>query len=428
MIRIGCDWLPAAVTGRRAFIWTPEHRPKYDRSKLRYPSDLTNEEWLIIGPLIPDAKGGGNKRTIDVGSGRVARPFGSALTDPGRRLSGTRLFSEVTRIMPYVVCVSTRRVDELVQATRLSGISKSTVSKLCKDIAEKVLAHKPGALRNGAPFKDWLLPAALAPSPNFASPWLTTVTRTGMPAWCVPLSRRPGRNRPRVMHRALTIAVAALLLSSSMAGAARTRRAARASLRTSRIDALLPPEESRAAPRQLGDTTSPPAWTLDLLAPFFFNSNPATLEGSPHPGWETHPGVRLGWTRRSEVLVPLRWDALVDSSADRFRRSALADADTLLGRLRVQYESGRDDQEWQPFLSFQPARDYTPGLRQRLETRHDLAAGASVQLNLDRDLRRLPPMADSAAATVWSLSLNASVQRRWAAPFPTPGRWWSIRA
>jgi transposase len=47
-------------------MWTSENRPKYDRSKLRYPSDLTDEEWLIIGPLVPDAKGGGNKRTVDV--------------------------------------------------------------------------------------------------------------------------------------------------------------------------------------------------------------------------------------------------------------------------------------------------------------------------------------------------------------------------
>ena len=47
-------------------MWTPENRPKYDRSKLRYPSDLTDEEWSIIGPLIPRAKGGGNKRTVDI--------------------------------------------------------------------------------------------------------------------------------------------------------------------------------------------------------------------------------------------------------------------------------------------------------------------------------------------------------------------------
>jgi transposase len=47
-------------------MWTPENRPKYDRSKLRYPSDLTDEEWALIAPMIPAAKPGGNKRTIDV--------------------------------------------------------------------------------------------------------------------------------------------------------------------------------------------------------------------------------------------------------------------------------------------------------------------------------------------------------------------------
>ncbi len=46
-------------------MWTPENRPKYDRSRLRYPSDVTDEEWALIGPLIPPAKRGGNKRTVD---------------------------------------------------------------------------------------------------------------------------------------------------------------------------------------------------------------------------------------------------------------------------------------------------------------------------------------------------------------------------
>ncbi len=40
---------------------------------------------------------------LDAGAGRVARPFGSALTDPGLRLSRTRLFPEVTRIGPLVL-------------------------------------------------------------------------------------------------------------------------------------------------------------------------------------------------------------------------------------------------------------------------------------------------------------------------------------
>jgi transposase len=47
-------------------VWTNDNRARYDRSKLRYPSDLTDEEWAFIGPLIPPAKRGGNKRTVDV--------------------------------------------------------------------------------------------------------------------------------------------------------------------------------------------------------------------------------------------------------------------------------------------------------------------------------------------------------------------------
>ncbi len=46
-------------------MWTNENRSRYDRSKLRYPSDVTDEEWALIGPLIPPAKRGGNKRTVD---------------------------------------------------------------------------------------------------------------------------------------------------------------------------------------------------------------------------------------------------------------------------------------------------------------------------------------------------------------------------
>ena len=47
-------------------MWTVENRSRYDRSKLRYPSDLTDAEWLLISRLIPRSKRGGNKRTVDV--------------------------------------------------------------------------------------------------------------------------------------------------------------------------------------------------------------------------------------------------------------------------------------------------------------------------------------------------------------------------
>jgi transposase len=46
-------------------MWTDENRGRYDRSKLRYPSDLTDEEWAFISSLIPPAKRGGNKRSVN---------------------------------------------------------------------------------------------------------------------------------------------------------------------------------------------------------------------------------------------------------------------------------------------------------------------------------------------------------------------------
>jgi len=47
-------------------MWTAKNRGRYDRSALRYPSDLTDDEWAFVEPLIPPAKRGGNKRHIDV--------------------------------------------------------------------------------------------------------------------------------------------------------------------------------------------------------------------------------------------------------------------------------------------------------------------------------------------------------------------------
>jgi transposase-like protein len=40
----------------------------------------------------------------------------------------------------WIAAVSTRRVDDLVQAMGITGISKSSVSKLCKGIEERVHA------------------------------------------------------------------------------------------------------------------------------------------------------------------------------------------------------------------------------------------------------------------------------------------------
>ncbi len=52
-------------------MWTTESRARHDRGKLRYPSDLTDDEWSLVAPVdtlrgsTPPAKPGGRKRKKD---------------------------------------------------------------------------------------------------------------------------------------------------------------------------------------------------------------------------------------------------------------------------------------------------------------------------------------------------------------------------
>jgi len=47
-------------------MWTDETRLRHDRSCPLYTHGMTDEEWAGLGPLIPPAKPGGNKRTVDI--------------------------------------------------------------------------------------------------------------------------------------------------------------------------------------------------------------------------------------------------------------------------------------------------------------------------------------------------------------------------
>ena len=40
-------------SGGAAAMWTIENRARYDRSRLRYPSDLTDAEWALIEVAYP---------------------------------------------------------------------------------------------------------------------------------------------------------------------------------------------------------------------------------------------------------------------------------------------------------------------------------------------------------------------------------------
>ena len=47
-------------------MWKPEHRQAAKRAGMRYPSDLSDAEWAVVGSMIPPAKRGGRRRSVDV--------------------------------------------------------------------------------------------------------------------------------------------------------------------------------------------------------------------------------------------------------------------------------------------------------------------------------------------------------------------------
>lgn len=49
-------------------MWTLEHRETYKREGPGFPSDLTDAEWAVLGPLIPAASPGGRPRKTDMRS------------------------------------------------------------------------------------------------------------------------------------------------------------------------------------------------------------------------------------------------------------------------------------------------------------------------------------------------------------------------
>ena len=87
-------------------MWTSKNRGRYDRSRLRYPSNLTDEEWALVEPVIPPAKRralkydqavghrlriGGPSRGCDGSSVRVKRPPQTAALET--EICGQRLWA-----------------------------------------------------------------------------------------------------------------------------------------------------------------------------------------------------------------------------------------------------------------------------------------------------------------------------------------------
>ena len=46
-------------------MWTKDNRARYERTGLRYPSDLTDEEWALIEPFLPPPRRVDRRSLVD---------------------------------------------------------------------------------------------------------------------------------------------------------------------------------------------------------------------------------------------------------------------------------------------------------------------------------------------------------------------------
>jgi hypothetical protein len=73
------------------WMWTKEHRARQAAFKRRrYPTDLTDEEWQIVQPLLPSASARGRRPGVDL------REVLNAIRTPRSTRCGAALASRIT--------------------------------------------------------------------------------------------------------------------------------------------------------------------------------------------------------------------------------------------------------------------------------------------------------------------------------------------
>ena len=174
------------------------------------------------------------------------------------------------------------------------------------------------------------------------------------------------------------------------------------------------PDNALATAPGLEQPVPAPQFTLNALAPLFFNSNPEFRSSGGPQSFEASPVARLGWATQLGAL-PLRFSGAAGLEFERFPNANDANIDYLRTSARLQYTPA-DPQGFSPFFSFVPRMDFEPTLSNNFATRYDLNLGIDKVFNFDGAFNRLAP--DSSATPVWSFGFSAGAQRRFRYPPP----------
>ena len=135
-------------------MWTAKNRGRYDRGKLRYPSDLTNNEWALVEPLIPPARRGGNKRHVDVREVMNGIMYVLVRDASGERSRKT--FRRAVRCTTISTCGATT-AHSIASITRFMWSAASKANAKSARPPPSSIAKASRALKKGALYRSaWL--------------------------------------------------------------------------------------------------------------------------------------------------------------------------------------------------------------------------------------------------------------------------------
>jgi hypothetical protein len=135
-------------------MWTAKNRGRYDRSKLRYPSDLSDDEWALVEPLIPPARRGGNKRHVDVRE--VMNGIMYILSTGCQWRAIRKICRHVARCMIISTCGATT-ARSIASITRFICSAANTAGAKPVRLPQSSIARASRALKKGALYRSaWL--------------------------------------------------------------------------------------------------------------------------------------------------------------------------------------------------------------------------------------------------------------------------------
>jgi hypothetical protein len=166
-----------------------------------------------------------------------------------------------------------------------------------------------------------------------------------------------------------------------------------------------------------------PQFAFNILAPFSWDSNANSLPSGGTSALQFSPDLRLGFTDHFAGLGGVKISGVTDLVINRYSNSAGTDASPASYSFEIQHVSGKNDQEYQPFLAFSSQTAYNSDFSTDTGTVRKLYGGFDKVWNFGyfepgEGMKKVPKQATNNHFITLQAGLSAQVGRSFATSSP----------